>query len=289
MQCGRAAAVVVVTLLALGASTVSAATHGNVTQAHVAVKSSGPMGSVGYVPQVWQTYNNCGPTSVSEVLAYWGIARTQYQAQFVLRADNSPSGMAPYGVPSYARSVGMRALMGVMGTPRLLKALVSNGFPTIVNQWYSVADHTRHYRPIGAYDDRTGVFVSSDPFGGPNHAISYTDFAAMWAVSNNRFFVLYPPSKAPLLASVLVSAGWDAKEAYQRDLARTEARLHRGAPAAPAGPVGGAHYRYYSYLNIAWDEAQLARYAAARSELRQAAAHGANPILVRWVADEIPA
>jgi hypothetical protein len=194
--------------------------------------------------------------------------------------------MAPYGVPSYARSLGLRALLGVAGTPRVLKALVSNGFPAIVNQWYSVADHTRHYRPIQSYDDRQGIFVSSDPYGGPGHAIAYADFAAMWTVSNNRFIVLYPPAKAPLLAAVLVAAGWNARQAYQRDLARTVARLRSGLGyVATSGSSGG---RYYPYLNIAWDEVELGRYTAARQELRQAAAHGANPILVRWVAGEIP-
>jgi hypothetical protein len=250
------------------------------------VVPSGAAGSVGSLPQIWQTYNNCGPSSVAEVLAYWGIARTQYEVQRVLRADNSPSGMAPYGVPSYARSLGLRALLGVAGTPRVLKALVSNGFPAIVNQWYSVADHIRHYRPIQAYDDRQGVFVSSDPFGGPGHAITYADFAAIWTVSNNRFIVLFPPAKAPLLGAVLASAGWNKSQAYQRDLGWSEARLRPGR--IPPTRSGSRAFRYYTYLNIAWDEVELGQYTAARHELRQATAHGANPILVRWVAGEIP-
>ena len=252
----------------------------------MAVVPSGVAGSVGSLPQIWQTDNNCGPASVAEVLAYWGIARTQDQVQRVLRADNNPHGMAPYGVPSYARSLGLRAILGVMGTPRVLKALVTNGFPVIVNQWYSVAEHTRHYRPIQAYDDRQGVFVSSDPFGGPGHAITYADFAATWTVSNNRFIVLFPPAKASLLDAVLASAGWNKSQAYQRDLRRSEARLRSGR--VPPTTSGSRAFRYYAYLNIAWDEVELGQYTAARQELRQATAHGANPILVRWVAGEIP-
>jgi hypothetical protein len=192
--------------------------------------------------------------------------------------------MAPYGVPSYARSLGMRGLIGPQGTPRLIKALISNGFPVIVNQWYSVADHTRHYRPIQAYDDRQGVFVASDPYGGPQYSIAYSDFATVWAVSNNRFFVLYPPAKAALLSAVLASAGWNARQAYQRDLAQSQSRLRGGDTGTQAGG-----YHYYVYLNIAWDEITLGAYSAARGMLRQAAANGASPIVVRWVADEIPA
>jgi hypothetical protein len=177
--------------------------------------------------------------------------------------------------------------MGTAGTPRLLKALVSNGFPVIVNQSYSVADHTRHYRPIQSYDDGQGVFVTSDPLGGPDHAIAYTDFARIWAVSNNRFFVLYPPSRAALLDAVLAAAGWNKTRAYLQDLAKSEARLRAHRP--PMIPGAPAIYRSYGYLNIAWDEMELGRYAAARQELAQAKAHGANPVQVRWIAGEIPA
>jgi uncharacterized protein len=286
--CRVAAAIVLVAGVLAGAGRpVGAATRGSPAHPRVTVAPSSAAGNVGYLPQIWQTYNNCGPASVAEVLAYWGIARTQYQVQLVLRADNSPSGMAPYGVPSYVRSVGLRALLGVAGTPRVLKALVSNGFPVIVNQWYSVADHTRHYRPIQAYDDRQGVFVSSDPAGGPGHAIAYPDFAAIWAVSNNRFIVLFPAAKALLLGAVLASAGWNKSQAYQRDLARSEARLRSGRVLPTTS--GSRGLRYYTYLNIAWDEVELGQYAAARQELQQARAHGANPILVHWVAGEIPA
>ena len=283
---GAAAIVLLVGVLAAGAWPVGAATRGSPTRPQVAVVPSGVGGSVGSLPQIWQTYNNCGPASVAEVLAYRGIARTQYLVQRVLRADNSPRGMAPYGVPSYARSLGLHALLGVAGTPRVLKALVTNGFPVIVNQWYSVTEHTRHYRPIQAYDDRQGVFVSSDPFGGPGHAITYADFAAIWAVSNNRFIVLFPPAKTPLLGAVLASAGWNKSRAYQRDLRWSEARLRSGR--VPTMTSGSGGFRYYAYLNIAWDEVELGQYTAARQELRQATAHGANSILVHWVADEIP-
>ena len=282
---GAAAILLIVGVLAVGGQPVGAATRSSPTRPGVAVAPSGVAGSVGSLPQIWQTYNNCGPASVAEVLAYWGIARTQDQVQRVLRADNNPHGMAPYGVPSYARSLGLRALLGVVGTPRLLKALVTNGFPVIVNQWYSVAEHTRHYRPIQAYDDRQGVFVSSDPFGGPGHAITYADFAATWTVSNNRFIVLFPPAKARLLDAVLASAGWNKSRAYQRDLRRSAARLRSGR-ALPT-TSGSRGFRYYAYLNIAWDEVELGQYTAARQELQQATAHGANPILVRWVAGEI--
>jgi len=278
-----------VSALATGASPAGAATGGAASGHRVAVVPSRAAGGVGYLPHIWQTYNNCGPSSVAEVLSYWGITRTQDQVRLVLRADNNPRGMAPYGVPSYARGVGLQALLGVAGTPRLLKALLSNGFPVIVNQLVSATDHDRHYRPIQSYDDGQGVFVSSDPLIGAAYAIPYAGFVRLWAVSNNRFIVLYPSSKAPLLDAVLASAGWDRARAYRGDLAKTEARLRSGKPPVTGMAAAPGAFKYYSYLNIAWDDMELGRYAAARRQLRQAAAHGANPLMVSWVAREIPA
>ena len=98
--------------------------------------------------------------------------------------------------------------------------------------------------------------------------------------------MLFAPAKAPLLDAVLASAGWNKIQAYQRDLRRSEARLRSGR--VPPTTSWSRAFRYYVYLNIAWDEVELGQYAAARQELRQATAHGANPILVRWVAGEIP-
>ena len=283
----------VVSLLALGALTIGGRPAGAATRPagrSMTIASSRVAGSVGLLPHIWQTYNNCGPSSVVEVLSYWGVYRTQYQARLVLRADNNPRGMAVYGVPAYARSVGMQALVGVAGTPRLVKALVSNGFPVIVNQSYSATDPTRHYRPIGAYDDRQGVFVASDPLAGAGYAITYADFNKVWSVSNDRFMVLYPAGKAALLSAVLASAGWNKTQAYRRDLAKTQARLRSGKAPAPATGMASAPgaFKYYSYLNLAWDDVELGRYAAARQQLRQASSHGANPIMLNWVAGEIP-
>src|ERR1700690_2939262 len=76
-------------------------------------RSAASLGPLINIPQTW---NNCGPTSVAEVLAYWGIARDQYQVKAVLRADGNPYGMSPYRVPAYMRSMGMRALIGIAGS-----------------------------------------------------------------------------------------------------------------------------------------------------------------------------
>jgi hypothetical protein len=227
------------------------------------------------------------------VLAYWGISRTQGQIQAVLRVDGPTRGMTPYGVPGYARSLGMRALVGVGGTEALVKALISNGFAVIVSQRVSLTYPIGHYRPIEAYDDRQGTFVASDPYLGAPYRITYADFARIWASSDRGFMVLYPPARQALLSAVLASAGWDRRRAYQHDLALAQARLRHPrqipipAPERVVMMGRSAHFRSYGYLRLAWDELQLGRGAPAHRALAQAAKQGANPIVVGWISQEI--
>lgn len=86
-----------------------------------------PSAFIHTVRYISQTLNNCRPASVAEVLGYWGIDRSQGQVQAVLRADGNSRGMAPFGIPGYAKDLGMRALLGVEANQVLVKALVSNG------------------------------------------------------------------------------------------------------------------------------------------------------------------
>jgi uncharacterized protein len=249
-----------------------------------AMAKSAPKAGLGPLIFISQTLNNCGPSSVAEVLDYWGIHKSQGQVQAVLRADGNPNGMAPFGLPGYVRSLGMSALMGAGGSDALIKALVGNGFPVIVSQWVSLSDHYGHYRPIEAYDDTRGVFVSSDPYLGPNHAIGYDEFDNIWASNNNRFYVIYPPGKQAQLSSLLASVGWDPTASYIADIAVQQARLEGGQVN---GPQGWSFRRGYSALSLAWDNLQLGDLAAAQGALDFARSQGTSPIVVGWIAGEI--
>ncbi len=259
----------------------------------IVVASSRIAGSLGPLVNIPQTLNNCGPASVAEVLAYWGIQRTQYETAAVLRADGNPFGMSPYAIPGYARGLGLEALVAPEGTPRLIKALISNGFPVIVSQRVSLDDHYQHYRPIQAYDDRQGVFTSSDPYMGPGYSIPYAAFSQIWTTSNGRFVALYPLAKAALLGAVLLSAGWNAGQAFAHDIAVTEDRMrHPNWNNAAWGNPGAFHWsgaRGYPYLTLAWDNLRLGRLSAARVNLQQAVQHGASPLTISWISGEFPA
>lgn len=179
---------------------------------------------IGPLPFISQTLNNCGPASIAEVLSYYGVQRSQAQVASVLRPDLPDYGMSLYGVPFYAESVGMKATGGIDGTAQLVKAFVANGLPVIVADMVSPTDHTRHFRPIDGYDDQAGYFIGSDPYLGPNHKISYADFDAIWTISTERWVVIYPPDKQPLVDSI-VRAYWSKSQAIQVGLQKAQERM----------------------------------------------------------------
>lgn len=256
--------------------------NGPVAQAlRVSTAPTQSAASVGTVITIPQTLNNCGPASVAEVLAYWGVYRTQAQVQAVLRADNSPWGMAPYGIPGYARSLGLRGLIAASGNLSQVKALISNGFPVIVSQWVSLGDRVRHYRVIDSYNDRTRRLVSSDPYLGAGHTISYAEFAAIWAPSNNRFVVIYPPSRAARLQAVLRASGWDQKAAYTRELSWQRQRMRAGSTDA------SGWFQHNRFVALAFDEAMVGSYRQAEVDLTAAAHAGSSPVMIGWVREDI--
>jgi len=246
------------------------------------VVPTGPSGHLGPLINIPQTWNNCGPATVGEVLAYWGIIRNQVQVQAVLRADGDPLGMAPYGVPAYMRSLGVEAVLGVNGSQRLVKALISNGFPVIVDQYVGLDDPVGHYRPIQAYDDRRQVYVSSDPYLGQGHEIRYGDFDALWQSTNRQFIVIFPRTRQPLLNAVLAAAGWNITAASRQDLAFQQGLL-KGTIVDHT--LDGSPKSYY--LAMAWDQLQLRQYNASRQSVQEALHLGASQIAADWITNEL--
>ena len=249
----------------------------------LAVPAPSSAASLGPLVNIPQTYNNCGPAAIAEVLAYWGIARTQGQVQAAVRVDGPIVGTTPYGVPAYARSVGLRALIGAGGNAALIKQFVQNHLPVIAHQVVSLGDDTGHWRPVQAYDDVHGVFVTSDPYLGAGYTLTYDTFARLWALRGNAFILLYPSTRQAAVTASIRAANWQKQAAYTRDLALLKSNQLDASPAS--APVSSA--AAYRYLAMAWDEAQLARAPEARAYLTQATRAGANPIEVRWIGAEI--
>ena len=158
--------------------------------------------SVGPLIHIDQTMNNCGPAAIAEVLRYYGVTHSQTELKDILR-PNTPYGMFVDSMGPYASSIGMKSLIKTGASDGLLKALVRNGLPPIVEDTVSAADGDLHYRVIESYDDARGVFIAADTLLGPRHAIGYAEFDQIWKSTKNQIVVIYPPARQGALNAAL--------------------------------------------------------------------------------------
>jgi hypothetical protein len=158
--------------------------------------------SLGALIHTDQTLDNCGPAAIAEVLRYYGVTRSQQELQAILRPNN-PTGMTTDVIAPYVKSIGFRAVVSPNGSDRLIKSLVRAGFPVIAEQAISSTDNRLHYRPVEAYDDARGQFLTADPLLGPRHAIPYAEFDRLWTSTRFEYVVIYPPAKQQALDAAL--------------------------------------------------------------------------------------
>lgn len=223
-----------------------------------------------------QGWNNCGPTTLTMALSYWGRDETQYDAASALKPDPEDKNVSPWEMESYARGLGLGAIVRVGGTLERLKALVRAGFPVIVETWYvrDARDQLGHYRLIVGYDNGAGQFLTYDSLHGPDVTIGYQELDELWRVFNRTYLVIYAPEQWDALAAVL---GPDLDDAgmYERALetARSEAGTTREGCVAYADC---ADWVTFSWFNAGSSLTWLGRHAeavAAYDQARQLGLH----------------
>ena len=191
------------------------------------------------VGEVWQTLNNCGPASVSMVLAYYGQAVSQATAQAALRAPKE-WGMLPGAVPPYVNGFDLEARILDHGTADDLKALLKRGVPVIVAQWLTEQQPIPHYRVVIGYDDTQEEFFVNDGVLGFGKAIGYQDFDSLWDVYNNLYLPIYRQQDAAEVQGLL-GTQWDHTVSFvslYKSRPAWDALLRAGGPdqAAAADP-----------------------------------------------------
>lgn len=151
----------------------------------------------GYVlqgmPLVRQTYNACGPASISQVLAYFGLTVSQAEVSRHTRATER-SYMTAQAIVTFAPKVGMEARLYSGGSLDTVRAAIRRGLPLIALQSHITAQGQviPHWRVVSGYDDATRVVYLMDPLLG-YVKMGYADFTRVWADHHGQFAVMYPP------------------------------------------------------------------------------------------------
>jgi len=166
----------------------------------------------------WQTWNNCGPATLAMNLSFFGSPLDQAAIGAVLRPYPDDKNVSPYELVNFAQSQGYHAAELVNGNDDLLRTLVSNGIPVLLETWHEPEpnDGLGHYRLLVGYDDSlqqwtlydsydAAGLVSAETYAGIR--MEYARLAAWWKIFNRAFVLVYPPEQAPMVAAILTDFG----------------------------------------------------------------------------------
>lgn len=200
----------------------------------------------------WQTWNNCGPVTITMNLSYYGRSETQVEAAQFLKPNQEDKNVSPDELAAYARSLGFEAITRVGGNLELLKRLLSNGFPVIVEFWLNPEDNggLGHYRLFTGYDEAGGYFVAEDSLNGSGIQVPMAEFDAFWQVFNRTYVVAYPPEQTALVHAIIGQEMID-QTMFERALATAQNEATSNPNNAYAWFNIGANYAHLKQPELA--------------------------------------
>lgn len=178
-----------------------------------------------------QTWNNCGPANATIALSYYGWQESLEYSEDYLKPNREDKNVSPSEIEAFINErSGVRALARYGGDLTLLKTLIANEFPVIIetSAMFEAYDWIGHYRTPVAYDDVLGIFYIYDSFlgigNGEGVTISYGDLDREWQDFNRVFIVLYPQERETELAQLLGNRyEWQSAAEHAFEIAQTEA------------------------------------------------------------------
>lgn len=211
-----------------------------------------------------QTWNNCGPATISMLLSRFGRAETQREAAKFLKPDKEDKNVSPDELVAYAQSLGYEALAFVGGDTSVLRTLVTNGIPVIVETWFipEPNDEMGHYQLLVGYDDTSVIFY--DSYEGPDLREDITKFEPLWRVFNNMAVIVWRPEQRPFVMDML------------GELSDTTRMHARALEKAQAGIAVNAQDKF------AWFNAGSSLHALGRSEEAAQAFDAAFKLQLPW-------
>lgn len=184
----------------------------------------------------WQTWNNCGPATLAMNLSFFGSPLDQAAIGAVLRPYPDDKNVSPYELVNFAQSQGYRAVELVNGNDDLLRTLVSNGIPVLLETWHEPepGDGLGHYRLLVGYDDGpqkwtlydsydAAGLVAAETYAGIH--MEYARLEAWWKIFNRAFVLVYPPEQEPMVAAILADFGVTPERMWTDAEVRARAEL----------------------------------------------------------------
>ncbi|MFQ3566222.1 MAG: C39 family peptidase [Aggregatilineales bacterium] len=196
---------------------------------------------IGYIAQTW---NNCGPATLTMALSYYeGFSATpqaQDQAARWLKPNPEDKNVSPWQMAEYVNTQldgSLRAIVRQGGTLDLLRVLIANNFPVMIEAGYDPPGRNLgwmgHYLLVDGYDDATRTFYTQDSYDGANMPYSYDHIMQFWRHFNYVYIVVYDLAReAELLALLGSNASERQNWINALEIARAEAIANPNDPFA---------------------------------------------------------
>ena len=197
-----------------------------------------------YVDQ-HERWNYCGPANLAMALNFWGwpgdrddIARVvkpginDPDLDFIQQGRLDKNVMPAEMINYVAQETDFHIIARYGGDMELIKKLIANGYPVLVEKGYYEEDYTGktawlgHYLFTTGYDEGSGEFVVQDAYlkPGNNIRVDYQTYLEGWRSFDYIFMVIYPPDRQDEVFSLL--GPWaDPSWSYQNALEIAEQEI----------------------------------------------------------------
>jgi tetratricopeptide (TPR) repeat protein len=232
-----------------------------------AIPSAYQMTGLIHIPQHW---NNCGPATLTMGLTYFGTPANQDPAAKWLKPTSEDGNVSPWQMVEYVNKQlagSVRALSRVGGDLTLLKTLIANNFPVVIEAGYDPEPDRLgwmgHYLLVMGYDDGTQMFMTQDSYLGANTPYTYGHVDEFWEHFNNTYIVLYRLEDEQRLMGLLGTNADPTQNALnaleinrQRALANPNDKFAWFNLGTNYVLLGGYDPQAYQYAASAYDQAR---------------------------------
>ncbi|MFH1601941.1 MAG: C39 family peptidase [Candidatus Shapirobacteria bacterium] len=176
---------------------------------------------------IYQTFNNCGPATLSMILSWYDISASQEELGQKMRpfqnsqGDNDDKTIFATEFVYWAKQYGLQALERPNGDLNLLKKFIANNIPVVVKTWLNPNEDIGHFRLVRGFDENKKVIIQDDSYQGRDKEIPYYDFLSLWQPFNYNYILVYPLSEESKITAILDSEAKE-KTAWENALSRAE-------------------------------------------------------------------
>ncbi len=165
-----------------------------------------------------EVYNNCGAATLAMLLRMYDWVGNQNDISSIIKPDIDDKNVNIDELVYYIRNKTgwLNAEYRVAGDVELLKRLIANGYPVIIesgmllDQSYRVNDDRwgGHYLLVTGYDDDTTSFTTQDSWYSPNRIVTYEELDKNWKAFNRAYLLVFLPDQTDAIKD-LVGENWD--------------------------------------------------------------------------------